>query len=1179
MSEPEQIKERPTKAQKIAIAVVAAALCLALLVLLCSWIYLATPLPARHLSSFVTSYLHQDFKVDKLQKSGGTLILKGVRLANPAGFPRGNLAVADSVILTPQWGALLHGRQRYGLVALQGIRINLERNASGAWNYSQIQQLFAKKKPSREETYIKELSVKDGALKVEGEGVQGVNLKIFNFSTKGSLDSKLSLAFEDGARNRYLVNGKARGGNDPAVEVSLSAPSLSLKQVASVLKLKNPAAFQAGRGALEASATFHKGELTTTGDFSFTGISVPAPQQDYPVEGTLHFAANYSTESDSARLESCTLSVNDLMTVNATGNVRGVKGSRDFALYLAMEEADLGTLNVLLSEERRQHLFLGGRLRCDSLHVLGSRNGLKSMVGTVQLIDGTLTRERRVLASGLNGTVGFFRKEGDILAKGKLYVPGRQQEALLEELNLPFGLTVSPKLKVVTAEVPALAARVMGIPVTGRLDFDAGRTSPLAAALKVPTVNLAAPAVNAQLKRFDVHAASGTGSLSVTATGTGAQDVNGTAELQLAQFSGSRGKTALGVKKGAVAAKFRKADGRLQLEGNADLAALLVNGKGGDLRSAFRLVDNHLYLDGVQASAAGSRISIAHLSGPVPSREAGSGTAFPLVLEFDGAAVKHDQLEVDALSGRLRGSLNSEGAARWLEGTAELACGAVKWQGRKIGAAQLRGAFSRPGGKAELTGQLVGGKLAGNASFDPFAKEAAAAFQLAVTGAELPAAAAFFPKGGTRPIAGALDLRLKGSYAGRQGLACSYEGKGSGIALTGPGGKSLVSAARLSAAGSYAGGKLVVREAVVTPGQGVDLRIRGEVAQAGSPKREGTLTLALPETDLNSLVDPFVNLLPRFIQEANLKGTAALDGRLSLRQGSQFLEGTLALKNALMEVPSQKFVLAELNGKVPFSLDLAGKAGSAPQEPMDFSRQNYPRLLERLRKATGNGQVISIGKIGFGAVETGKVTINLSANNGLTQISSLKSSLFKGSLIGRGFVRMGEKLSYRTDLLVNDLSLQTLCSTFPSIQGFISGRVDGVISLSGEGGGVAAMTGFTDLWARQGSGEKMVVSKEFLQNLAKQKLSGFFFRSDRPYDKAEIKALLQEGDLSFETLVIQHTNFFRVKDLNVTIVPGQNRISLDHLLDSIKEAAVRGKPAAAGKTAEPPAPTEFKWGE
>jgi len=138
-----------------------------------------------------------------------------------------------------------------------------------------------------------------------------------------------------------------------------------------------------------------------------------------------------------------------------------------------------------------------------------------------------------------------------------------------------------------------------------------------------------------------------------------------------------------------------------------------------------------------------------------------------------------------------------------------------------------------------------------------------------------------------------------------------------------------------------------------------------------------------------------------------------------------------------------------------------------------------------------------------------------------------------------------------------------------------------VISLSGSGKSLAGLTGFTELWAREGDSEKMLVSKAFLQKLSGKKLSGFFFRDDRPFDQADISADLEDGFLTFETLDISHTNLFGVRDLSVTIAPSQNRIALDHLFNSIKQAATRGKPAATGEsvTGEPPAEPEFKWQE
>ena len=100
--------------------------------------------------------------------------------------------------------------------------------------------------------------------------------------------------------------------------------------------------------------------------------------------------------------------------------------------------------------------------------------------------------------------------------------------------------------------------------------------------------------------------------------------------------------------------------------------------------------------------------------------------------------------------------------------------------------------------------------------------------------------------------------------------------------------------------------------------------MQGAVANAFSPQREGTLTFSLPRTSFTSVIDPFVNILPRFIQEATVDGSLAAEGKLALHEGRQLLDGSLQLKEVLLEVPSQKFRTGAINGRIPFSLDLSG---------------------------------------------------------------------------------------------------------------------------------------------------------------------------------------------------------------------------------------------------------------
>lgn len=1182
MGEPDKAKNRKSTTVKYLGRAAVTLAVLVLLVVLAALMYLSTPLAARNVSQLASSFLHQTVVIDRLETTGSTIYLRGVRLENPAGFAKGNLATLDSVAIVPSWSDLLLGRQSYRLMALEGLNVNLEKNSRGAWNFSELQHWLAQRKPSPTETRIQRLLLKNGAIRVNGKGLQGISLQLFNLATKGSRKSDIDLSFEDGGRNRFTLKGQVRPGTEPDLDLTLDAPVLALDRLAPLVQLKVPELLKGGTGSLQLAASLHRKELTSTGNLRFGNMHYSVAGKRYPLSGRLELAANYSMERDTARVRTCRLVLDDLVQVRATGSLHDLKKAREFALDLGFSEVDLAKFTALLPDKTRNNLELGGHLAGRNLHLAGRGNQLTSATGVLQLRGGRATREGRLLVSDLGGELQFSRGGEGVLARGRFFQQAAESGALVEALELPFSLALSRQMKPVRAEVPALSARVLGVAFSGRVGYQARQENPLTVSLKVPSAKLAN--LQSLWRRYDLSAQSGTASVTLEATGRDLQQVAATVGVRLADLQGKRGKNGFTVKTGALNAKVRRAGGHLAVQGDADLRGLFLDGKGGDARFNFRLADRQLNLDNGRFAVAGAEISLAQLSSTLPVRgAAGSGT--PVALDFSGAALRRKDLEVASLGGRLHGKLFTEGTEKWLEGTGELSSGRVAWKGTPVAAPAVRFTVSRPGAKVDLGGSLAGGALSGTVSANPFAPAAGVRFEAALTEAQLAAVAPFFPRGTTVPSEGNLGLRLSGSYSKSAGLACRLDSRGSKITLAKPGGKTLLSGAGFSLVGDLAADQLAITEAVLAPGPGVALKVTGNLARPFSPQRSGRLSFALAETSANALVDPLANMLPRVLQEATLDGALAAEGRLDLAQNSKLLEGTLSFKGGRFELAQQKLQVSGINGRFPFSLDLSGKSGAKPVVSMDFSRQNFPKLLEQLRRQRGAGEVVKVDKIAFGPLELGTLTMHLSAARGTTEISSLSSSLYEGAILGKGFLSLQQGVNYRGDLLVNGLSLRKLCSIFPGFQGYISGRVDGVLSISGGSRGLAGITGFTELWAREGAGEKMLVSKEFLQRLAKQKLSGFFFRSDRSYDAAEIKALMEEGYLTFESLKIVHTNFFGVKDLNVSIAPTQNRIALDHLLDSVKQAASRGKGASAGGQAPEAAPEatpptqEFKWGE
>jgi len=430
-------------------------------------------------------------------------------------------------------------------------------------------------------------------------------------------------------------------------------------------------------------------------------------------------------------------------------------------------------------------------------------------------------------------------------------------------------------------------------------------------------------------------------------------------------------------------------------------------------------------------------------------------------------------------------------------------------------------------------------------------------------------------KRGPQLSGGRADVFLEGTYSRTAGIRGRISLTGSDIALRGAGNRSLITGVGINLDSRVTGKDLDLREAVLSRSGGPTLRIKGVVKRFAHADREGGVTFSMATTPLNSLLDAFANALPRNLQEAVAGGVCVMDGSVGLRGREVLLQGALSLNDASLEIPSQKVLVTDISGRVPFELIFPRQETERKISTMSFSRENYPKLLQTLGRSAGTGSQLRIGKARFGALEIGTANIFITAHRGLLEIAPLRVSLYDGRITGNGFFQYGNGFRYGADFLLHDLSLRQFCDTFPKIKGYMSGRVDGVISLLNVQGGVGGMAGYVNLWTRSGSGEKMLVSKEFLQKLAGKKLRGFLFHNDRAYDNGEIIAHLQNGFLTFERLDISHTNIIGMKDLNVSVAPVQNRIAIEHLLESIREAAARGK--GTGEAETPPIQTDLKW--
>jgi hypothetical protein len=1176
MTEQKDGEKKSAKCRKIAVRVLATVLLiLAGLYLLINPL-LNSPFVTGRISGQLTDTLGQPASVKGIRLSGRTLLIHGLSIANPRGFTGVNLLSVRSIDVTPEWRGLLAGRKSLAYISIRGLTLTIGKNSAGAWNISPLLKNFASIKKSDTETRIGRLALDNSDVSVNGRGVKDISLSINDISTKGSTGSGIHLTFRDNYGAPFRLEGKGRLGPQPDLDLKFSAPSFTFKTLKDIRLPLDP---EKGTGKLLLNAALHGDVFRLGCDAAFDRLTVKVKGEDIPFSGTLDLAGKYDLKSDSATLDSSSLQVNGAIRLRAKGRVERLKKEGVFALEVSHDGVEIADLFQFLPLKLRHDFLAGGKVLPATFQIAGSgETGLTSARAGFSMRQGRLSKGKQLFLDGVSGDAVLEKAGKGWELAGRVSQPEARGGAPLRLEEIPFTATFSERMRPVQAEVPTFTARVAGVPFRGNLTYMEGAADSLDAWIVLENAPVA------ELSRaFPVKGLLlGKGSLnaSIRASGTLSGLFRGEARARLAGMNGTYSGKRIALDDGVARFSFSYIGGK-------PLASGTIKASGGEFAGtklaasmACRFADGIITLSGADCSAGRAKFGFAELSGVISGKELTRGVArIPLNLRFKGGHFRIDDSGADGLSGSLNALLLTDRSGRWLEGDGSITSPGLILKGKSAGSLAARVRLTRGKAVVETSGNILDGRLLASASGDLFAIKGGGVFALNLSG--INGAAVSEAMGTSYPVrlsGGALDVSAKGDYSKGNGLRSRLELSGNGIALAGKNGRSILRGGALRLDADWLDGSLIIREGRGAVGKEPEIGLRGRVDRAASADREGDIALSLPAVPVAALLDAFVNVLPRPLQESTVSGTIEAKARIRIKGKETALDGEVTLDGGSLEVPSQKLSIASVNGTIPFALDLSGKDVPGPAEKVSFTRANYSRLLPLLQMGGKGDHPFTIGKIIFGTTEFGTTTLSIRGDNGLTEIKSLQSALFQGALLGIGFVRYKGGVQYGADILVHDLSLRELCNSYPAIKGYMSGRVDGFVSLYNQGKGLNDLKGFVEFWTRNSKEEKMLVSKEFLQKLAGKKLKGIFFQNDRSYDRGEIAAYMEGGFLTFKTLDISHTNLIGIRDLSVSVAPVQNKISLDHLLTSIREAASRGK-AATGGGEEPAAPaaTEFKW--
>lgn len=1139
-------------------------------------IQLTTPWARDYVSQALTRYSNQKVTVTKFTMAGSTIYLNGIVIENPSGFKNKEMLSARTIAVTPDISGLLRGKRSLSRLEISGLDIVAEKNSSGAWNFSNLLKRLTKKKekPSKE-VFIRHLSVQDASLQLNGQTLDKLGVTLADFSTKGTSSSKLVLSGKDAAGNPLRLTAQGQLGSNPAFQVVADAPAVSLAPLQEFLPGTAPLQLEKARGKLTLSAELRNRLLTVRAAAAFKELALTIPGGKLPLSGHLDVAASYNSLSDRAELIRSDLTIDNVITLRASGSMQHVRKDRTFTVKLTPDRVDLGTLSTLLPESNRRGVTLSGEMSSRGFQLTGNHaKGITGASGELTLRSITLKRAQQLLLTGGAADFSLNKLAEHWRVSGKVFSEGRNDSALLGTISLPFSARFNPRFKPTEVVAPTIKATLSGIPLSGSFQYRDTAAVPFAFNCSADEVPLTA--LNAFLAKQPAATRMNSGKMTARAklAGFSPRKFHGTVTLDLNSAAAESVNRRIFLKKGLIRTTIQKDIGTYSVAGSLKASAGTFAKKPFEASAGFSLDTREATIHNLVLDYGPSRFQTKKLTARIPQKnESQCRTA--LLATISGAEFKSGDLAVSGMAGQIDAQYSNAAQKQLLHGKAGLSLASLTFRKQALASGTINLVANGTHAQADIKGFSLGGPLSGRVNAEIFSKAREIAFSASLLKQQLEQLEGLLPKKlAARIAAGTADIHASGKYSQQSGLRGNLAVAGHDVALRNSAGKTLVSGIAASLDSTLDGRRLKLRKAILSQAQGPTLRIEGTVENFISAARSGDLSFVMPSTPINSLLDAFANALPRNLQEASCEGNCSLSGAITLLGHSTRINGNLDLESASLEIPSQKITVSGIAGSLPISLEFPGQRTEPERPRLSYSRENYTHLLQAQRGVSGTGKRFSISSIRFGAFETGELSLFITASGGLIRVSPIEVKLYDGRLLGSGYLILNGTPKYGADILLNDVSLKEFCNSFPAIKGYITGRVDGILSLKNEQSGLKELNGYVNLWTRSGKGEKMLVSKEFLQKLAGKKLRGFFFQNDRSYDNGEIIAYLQRNYLTFERLDISHTNFLGMKDLSVSVAPVQNRIALDHLLASIRDAAARGKGGGEGTA---PIQTDLKW--
>jgi hypothetical protein len=346
-------------------------------------------------------------------------------------------------------------------------------------------------------------------------------------------------------------------------------------------------------------------------------------------------------------------------------------------------------------------------------------------------------------------------------------------------------------------------------------------------------------------------------------------------------------------------------------------------------------------------------------------------------------------------------------------------------------------------------------------------------------------------------------------------------------------------------------------KAEVTTGN-LSTKLSGIVKDFIGKERHLQLKGNLAEVRISDVRNTFWDIFPDSLLYVGLQGSISSDVSVDYGKFGIDINGNLILKDIIVEGENGEYSAGPINGSIPIRYRTSKSENEGMRLP-SFEKSQFDLLSHDYDQKIDTAEFhrLTIGSLRYGFPLLENINLFFKETGNAWNIERFSANMSGGMLNGSAIIDLSNGFHYRGGLLLKGVSLRMLCDGIEPIKGFISGKVDGILSFKASGIGIPQMIGMADFWTYSTADEKTIISKEFLQKVGGLSLKAYL--RNRNFNKGILSLYIKDGYLIFRDLEISNRNFFGITDLSVKVAPLSNRISFEHLLWTIAEAGERAK--------------------